>query len=413
MRLRRKIRFTFFAAIALVLVAGVALAATKTFEREYTYIANQLDTLETSRAISLEQVKRILLEELGTYLISETIVSNFEITKDKVTILTAGVVSTNIVDEKWDGKTYWLKAQIKADPDAAARSINELRNDSQKIEELVEARRIAKEALAEIENLRAMVSKLEGKNQILEAKASYKKETDRLSATDWFERALAHQKAKRYTEAIEAYDKAIELKQEYAYAYNNRGLAYFALNQNEKAIANYNKSIELKPENFKAYNNMGLVYEALKQYEKAIVNYDKAIELKQEYAEAYSNRGIAYYFLRQYDMAIANYDKAISLNPEYFIAYGNRGFLYYDLKQYDMAIADFDKVISLNPGIPLFGLYYKNACIYSLKGDKARACKNLRTAVEKGYNNFSSIKQNSDLDNIRDSDCYKEIMEGK
>jgi hypothetical protein len=48
-------------------------------------------------------VKRILLEELGTYLESHTEIVNFQLRKDQITALTAGVVQTQILKEKWDG----------------------------------------------------------------------------------------------------------------------------------------------------------------------------------------------------------------------------------------------------------------------------------------------------------------------
>ena len=82
-----------------------ASARTVTFEKEYTYQASEIDSKVSSRAIALEQIKRLLLEELGTYLISETEVKNFQLTKDQVTVLTAGIVRAEILQEKWDGKT--------------------------------------------------------------------------------------------------------------------------------------------------------------------------------------------------------------------------------------------------------------------------------------------------------------------
>ena len=101
MHLNNKISIALIAALLLSLVsvgvAGVAWAATKTFEREYTYNASEADSKLTCRAIALEQVKRLLLEELGMFLISETTVKNMELTLDQVSTLSAGVVSTEIV----------------------------------------------------------------------------------------------------------------------------------------------------------------------------------------------------------------------------------------------------------------------------------------------------------------------------
>lgn len=92
---------------AFVLSAGAAqtaFAAERVFIKEYTYQASEADSKLTSRAMALEQAKRLVLEELGTYLMSKTEVKDFALVSDKITVLTAGVVQTEIFDEKWDGE---------------------------------------------------------------------------------------------------------------------------------------------------------------------------------------------------------------------------------------------------------------------------------------------------------------------
>jgi len=94
--------------LLVLFIPGLASAQTQTFIKEYTYQASEVDSKVSSRAIALEQVKRLLLEELGTYIESHTEVTNFELTKDQITALTAGIVKTQIQNEKWDGERYWI-----------------------------------------------------------------------------------------------------------------------------------------------------------------------------------------------------------------------------------------------------------------------------------------------------------------
>jgi len=54
------------------------LPKTKTFIKEYTYHAGDEDSMNSSRTIALREVKRLLLEELSTYLESQTEVTNFK-----------------------------------------------------------------------------------------------------------------------------------------------------------------------------------------------------------------------------------------------------------------------------------------------------------------------------------------------
>jgi hypothetical protein len=127
----------------LFMSANVVFGDTKIFIEEYTYQASEADSSLSSRVIAIEKVKRLLFDDLGTYLESETEVKNFHLTKHQIVVLTAGIVSVEIMDEKWDGKTYYLKGKITADPKDMAKAINRLRQDSQKTKDLQQARKKA------------------------------------------------------------------------------------------------------------------------------------------------------------------------------------------------------------------------------------------------------------------------------
>ena len=129
-------------------------AGMQTFEKDYTYEAGEADSKLSCRTISLEQAKRLLLEELGTYLESRTEVKNFQLTKDQITSLTAGAVKTEIVSEAWDGRIYRLKARITADPDEVAKAVKALRADRDKSAALEKSRAAAAQYLQEIEKLK-------------------------------------------------------------------------------------------------------------------------------------------------------------------------------------------------------------------------------------------------------------------
>ena len=174
-------------------ITNSAFAELRTFEKGYVYQASDIDSKLTCRTIAMEQVKRLLLEELGVYLESKTEVKNFRLTKDEITTLTAGIVRSEIIDEQWDGKAYYLKVMIMADPDEVARSIDFLRRDQQKTKELKEARRIAAELSREIVVLRKDLEKIKEEHkqpELLEDGnkiRQYNETVEKLRATDWFE----------------------------------------------------------------------------------------------------------------------------------------------------------------------------------------------------------------------------------
>ena len=293
----------FLTASALVFffsMANLAFAETKVFVEEYTYQASEYDSKVLCRALAIEQVKRLLLEKLGTYLESETEVKNFQLTKDQIVILTAGRVSAEIMDEKWDGKTYWLKAKISADPNDVVTSIEKLRQDRQKTNELEETRKKADEALKEVERLKRKLGTAKaGKTE----QEQYKAAVNRLSATDWVEKGRAFLTAGRFQEAIGAFAKAIELDPKEGWVYLNRGAAYGELGDHRQAIRDYDKAIELDPKDALAYVGRGNAYSMLGDHRQAIRDYDRGIALAPDNSWAYYNIACIYSLQNKTDMA--------------------------------------------------------------------------------------------------------------
>ena len=62
-----------------------------------------------------------------------------------------------------------------------------------------------------------------------------------------------------YSRDIVDYTKAIELDPDFAFAYNNRGLAKAELEDNYGAIEDFTKAIELDPDDADAYNSRGVL----------------------------------------------------------------------------------------------------------------------------------------------------------
>lgn len=301
-------------AIALFIIflsfATPSFAEKVTFEKEYTYQASELDSKASCRTISLEMVKRLLLEELGTYLISETEVQDFKLTKDQVKTYSAGIVGAEIIEDKWDGKTYWLKARVSADPKEAAKALKKIMDDQFKARELDKTREKAEELTKEVERLNKKLAKATNKQPSKKVKQEYKKAIQGLTAIEWFERG---KQAVKFEEAKDAFTKAIEIKPDDALAYYNRGLAYGKLGNHEQAIEDFTKTIELTYAgvydtsqkkgffplptflNTEAYYNRGVAYDKLGNYQQAIKDYQIAARLGNEPAQDFlREKGISW-----------------------------------------------------------------------------------------------------------------------
>jgi tetratricopeptide (TPR) repeat protein len=113
------------------------------------------------------------------------------------------------------------------------------------------------------------------------------------------------EKQKRYAQAAESYQKAIDLKtanpdakdtdanQKLAAYYNNLAEADAKSNKVDDAVTNYNKAAQLDPARAGQYNfNIGAVLTNAGKVDDAIVAFDKVIAVDPTKADAYYWKGV-------------------------------------------------------------------------------------------------------------------------
>jgi tetratricopeptide (TPR) repeat protein len=254
----------------LILTVGIttcddAVAAPVTVIREYTYRAGDADSKLTSRSIALEQVKRLLLEELGTFLISNTEVKDSALTKDEIVTYTAGVVVTVVIEERWNGEDYYLKAKISADGDDVAKSIAAMRDDREKAAELAQLRAQASESLKEIERLRKELQMAKSSTiasdaaSVATVQKSYHEAVAQLTAKDYLEQGIRLRKSGTLKEAVAAFGKAIASAPTWFRPYVTRGAAYLLINDPQKALTDIERALQLNSADMTAISLHGVV----------------------------------------------------------------------------------------------------------------------------------------------------------
>jgi len=215
---------------------------------------------------------------------------------------------------------------------------------------------------------------------------------------------------KEYDKAIEECTKALASRESPA-NYHDRGRAYFAKGEYDKAISDYTKSIEIFSKNAAVWINRGIAHRARGDYDRSLVDCSRAIAIDPQNSDAWLNRGMAYHAKGKYYQAIEDYNRAYEKNPKDANVLSCRGVAYYAMDERDKASADFRSAINLDQKNP--SPYYNLAWFYANDTNAVEACNWLKIAIEKGYDNWNSIKKDKNLDNIRDAICYKEIMSKK
>ncbi len=95
----------------------------------------------------------------------------------------------------------------------------------------------------------------------------------------WKDEGDNHYRAKRYEEAIAAYEQAIRLDSNFASAYNNKGAALYDLNRYEEALAAYDQAIRLNPNFAIAYYGKGSALRIMEKTKEAEQAFEKARQL--------------------------------------------------------------------------------------------------------------------------------------
>ncbi len=173
----------------------------------------------------------------------------------------------------------------------------------------------------------------------------------------------------KYDEAIECYDKVIEINSEDEKAWYNKGLALKEQGKCDEAIECYNKAIEINPEYGRAWNNKGVALNSQGKSDEAIECYDMVIEINSEgehvccnkrnpsfkkskyddidEGKEWCNKGKLLQIQGRLDDAIECYNKAIKINPKNDGAWYIKGLILKQQGNLDKAIECYDKTIEI------------------------------------------------------------------
>lgn len=86
--------------------------------------------------------------------------------------------------------------------------------------------------------------------------------------------------------AIEKLNQVIELKPEFAEAWNHRGNAYSDLGEEDRALADYERAIILNPYEFGTLESIGEIWMSRSDYRKAAEYFRRALDLNPNRAQA-------------------------------------------------------------------------------------------------------------------------------
>ncbi len=213
-----------------------------------------------------------------------------------------------------------------------------------------------------------------------------------------------------YSQALTQVDKALSMKPDDEDLYLLKGNIYNEMGNQPAAIEQLDKYIEMTPEFFYGYYRRGWFRDEQDDREGAIDDYTMAITLEPSYAYSYIGRGRDYEKLGRRDAAIADYKMVLELDtvPEQGSC---AHYAYFFLGQNKEAEAFMQRYLDKPDEGDADGGNYDAACLYSLMGNKDKALYHLREALSRGYRRFAHIVVDHDLDNIRNTQQFRDLIQ--
>jgi tetratricopeptide (TPR) repeat protein len=159
---------------------------------------------------------------------------------------------------------------------------------------------------------------------------------------------LSYRHLEDYDKAIEYYDKVLEIDPDNKTVINNIGYTLECKGEIDEAIVNYKKSLDIDPAYDIPLVNLSNIYFDKKEYDKVIVIFERALKIDSLNVANWIDLGRAYRYLEKFDEAIDSYLKALKLDKNDKIALNNLGFVYFCQKQYDKAIDAYTRSLEID-----------------------------------------------------------------
>lgn len=241
-----------------------------------------------------------------------------------------------------------------------------------------------------------------------------------------------------YIESITYYQKSFEIEADPLLMFNISG-CYMDMGDYRSALDAIDKAMQMKDDDTDYMLRRANILSSLKRNDEAIEQIDKYIEADAEDGNGYLAKAEYEYDKKDYTSAIEDYTTVTVLAPEYMPAYLKRGQAYAAIGKNDLAVKDFEKILetdtvqgSVIRGYALLRLGrndeardyigkileadsvdndYNVACLYSLLGDTDSAIVYLHKALERKVSALVHVQDDQDFDNIRDTAAYKALVE--
>ncbi|MBE3039121.1 MAG: tetratricopeptide repeat protein [Chloroflexi bacterium] len=174
--------------------------------------------------------------------------------------------------------------------------------------------------------------------------------------TGWVQKRLSPWDVRRQEEAIQCYDKALEIDPHCVGAWRAKGLSLGVLGRQEETIQCYDKALEIDPQDTVSLFYKGWFLAEFGRHDEAIQWYDKALEIDQQndarrevdHTSLLLAKAWCLEALGRHDEMIHYYDKLLEMDPHDPVWY-DKGISLEALGRSEESILCYNKVLEIKP----------------------------------------------------------------
>jgi protein O-mannosyl-transferase len=209
-------------------------------------------------------------------------------------------------------------------------------------------------------------------------------------------------------DAIKQFSYVINLDPNHALAYYNLGVLSAKKGEMSKAIGYLTSALKLNPNDADSHCAIGIVLMNQSKANDAIAHFKEALRIDPRFLEAQNYLESALNYSQKADDDVVRLEQLRKKEPDnpdvlqkLAVLYANKG---EDEKALDMLF----RLIKIKPDSP--NGYYNIACIFAKQGKTDKSIEWLRKSIDKGFKDWNLMKKDKDLENIRATQFYMDLI---
>jgi len=212
----------------------------------------------------------------------------------------------------------------------------------------------------------------------------------------------------KYQEAADQFRRIVRNDPNHASAYYNLGYALLALGRVGEAIPAFRSALRLDPGHADAARYLNAALKGQQKMDLDINRLKDALSAEPQNAVLHYKLAELYRMRGDRDQALAHYQDILAMYPDSVQVLHASALLHAERGELDKALLPLKRILKLRPDDP--NAYYNIACILARQGRNDEALECLTAAVGKGFSDRKSLMNDPDLDGIRGTQRYRELM---